>query len=187
MSRMGIEFLSDDKNSPFYNVFKMKTIEIDDIWDVRKILDGSKVTVIRKVGELEDIEYNIGDNVTVEYASDNQYKYFCTGCGAGAFTEEELSIPPMQSCPHCGSDVDDVVSKHFADALITHVGIIELHEGRMWEVFPEIKIPVKSFDITLNAIRDGFDCREEFFKYFNDKYDISTPRKFYVYTFKLVK
>jgi len=71
---------------------------------------------------------------------------------------------------------------------ITDIDLIEISkdEKGFWITSPDGSLFMPGYygyekNVKCLALADGFDSVEKFFKYFDDNYDISTPKKFWVY------
>ncbi len=155
-----------------------------------RFLDKAKVKeVIDKIiSTIEEYKVNLFWN------KESKYNWFCSHCGNGYIRDTEahcwnhiglMDLDCLISFDEDKVDVNDkecpVFNKLLGTVEITEVFEIKLGKNKVMDY--------RELTDSLNQIskRDGFKSAEQMFKYFNKEYDLSSPKKFYVYRWKWLK
>jgi len=140
-------------------------------------------------------KYKVGDIVDYGWDLKSKYEWFiyCYNCKKSApYTYSEIDLKLLSNdgktfrgvCPVC-KELPPALSfnKNLGKIKITEVFKIEMDkEGVSYHRNDESGISFKEYDFIKDfAIRDGFNSKEEMFNCFDKKYDLSTPKEFYVY------
>ena len=190
----------------------MRIISFSEVRFVRAILEGKKTQTIRPmfswvghpmhqyVNKLVPI-HKVGDTVKLVYKQrvlkkDNK---FCSACGH-AFDmedfnrEKDIHDQLKDVCCFIPKEKKRLLPKHFATAIVTDVFETDLYITEPGEEMKNVEgmtmhALIADFDESLDefAKKDGFKDFEEMFQWFDKAYDLSQPRRFAVYRFKVTK
>ncbi len=166
------------------------------------------VTTGRMIQEAKEPRFKVGEEVRLYWKQRGKYKYFCKECGVGIgiYQKEEVSDMDLYSKKPLDKNLFAINClcpakyTYFDNTLFFHK---ILGEGKITEVF-EISMvkyctELNHFQVSRNgtdwtglkypllkdlAKRDGFSDVESIFKFFDEAYDLSTPRIFFVYRWK---
>lgn len=152
----------------------------------------------------------VKEEVKLYWKQRTKFKWFCRDCGNGidGYVTKYLGIDVFRTnrlheCIKRNQvknflDLvfkdNSVFSKILGTVIITEVFKIEMNRRKestipqdKYELYwmdGDIKCKWPWGDIEDLAKRDGFDSAEEMFKVFDDMYDLSVPKKFYVYRWR---
>lgn len=155
------------------------------------LLDKSKIQTIKKTwcneitlcfkGHTKEglhlPKYKVGDIVKIVWNRDSDYNTFCENCSGGI---HYAAI--AHSCAGKTTSIPLEKLRTF-DKNLGKVKITEVFEIEMWSnATGYCFLPYSDSTIIL----DGFVSPKSFFKYFAEKYDLSSPKKFYVYRWKWI-
>jgi hypothetical protein len=117
-----------------------------------------------------------GEKAVLVYRQRSKNQFFCLKCGEGGgwfdFPHKEDCIFPR------------VLMKKFATALITEAFEVEIGADTIF-TFKRHKTE-KSW-LEDFSLRDGFESPSALFKWFSQHYELSKPKRFAVYRFRLVR
>jgi len=155
--------------------------------------------------------FKVADKVRIVWNQRSKYDWFCKGCGKG-FAIGKLLIISLDrhyynhariNPKQCFKGRKGYFSKYLGNAEITEVFKIEIsksitdyEDGDVYERFylkpitdnprdMDKKINIGQFWEDILAKLDGFSSAKQMFAYFDKKYDLSQPKAFWVYRFKL--
>jgi hypothetical protein len=150
---------------------KTKTQTIRPAWRTNRAKFIGKTDIERLkvdvIGEKQP-HYKVGEKIRLEWKSRNSPKnsHFCQLCGS--------EISEFTHCRNCCASVP-MFHKILGRAEITEVFPIEMCLGRVTRL-DKILYSIKEL-----WEKDGFKCYDDFYTWFNDKHDLNTPKKFFVY------
>ena len=125
-------------------------------------------------------KYKAGDKVPLVWKFEEEGSViYCCECG------KQIKRLDEDHTSSCGMEYE-TFNKNLGTVIITEVFEIEI--GRT-KINPTLKSPywIEGLDsIEDLAKRDGFKSVKKLFKYFNKNYDLSEPRKFWVYRWKRI-
>ena len=154
--------------------FSFSVIEI-----LPSVLNKTKTQTIRPIPKNGKPRATVGSVHKLFWKQRSQYKLFCIKCGAGRTKKT------WWKCKGCG-DLESPFNKILGEAEITEVFEIEMYyKPCRWGKACIINLKDSLFSEREKIAKlDGFKDTVEMFKYFDKHYDISTPKRFYVYRFK---
>ena len=122
--------------------------------------------------EIEDKppKFKVGDEVELVWNRDSEHQYFNKKTG---------NAIPLEHFEEGMSELlgDNLFSKNLGKVTITEVFEIEMEADRIL-IHGEVIHDEELSDI---AEKDGFKSAENMFAYFDENYDLSSPKKFHVY------
>lgn len=134
--------------------------------------------------------YKVGDKVQLMWEKDMPERSFCTGCG-----NPMTKLDGYCKWGGCNKKMfTSIFNKILGTGTITEVFEIEMRKDnkRPIGLYYIKEFPIPTHRIVMGCIqypkfindfaeRDGFPNSEAMFKWFDEKYDLSEPKKFYVY------
>jgi len=142
----------------------------------------------RKIRFEKPARFKIGEKVKLMWNQRSKYKMFCKHCGKGIpILEGNVLDNCFCDYPHKDYPLD-TFHKFLGTAKITEFFKIEMYFIN--ELMFGIRINGKELtimEISELSKLDGFNDLEEMFKWFDEKYDISKPKQFWVYRWKWLK
>ena len=148
------------------------------------LLDKSKTQTIRKAWKVitknfnrpgplfEDkpADYKIGDKARMVWNKDSPHDFFCSGCGGQC---DSIKFNKNLGTVEITEVFQIVINKHkdnefFIDAL--HCPMPMIHGRTKYDLAKE----------------EGFKSAEDMFAYFDKNYNLSIPRKFWVYHWRWI-
>lgn len=131
--------------------------------------------------------FKIGESIQLHFKSRSPYQRFCQCHGIGFDDSGKLPRQWQLELDY----MEYTIPKHFATAEITSVYSILVVKGNeysfLWRLLNGEEIELTINDTEDFAKRDGFNSTKEFFQFFHKQYDISQPKKFWNYKFKLIE
>ena len=134
--------------------------------------------------------YNVGDICVLFWKQRGKNKVFCCQCGNG----DPIEQFPNDGCMDCGAGVEHRFQKYLGKVVITEVKRLIMgkdeKEGFYLTTLEDNKthyLNKQDHYLWIVARRDGFDNKPEWmFKYFDDQYDLSTPKPYYRYKWRWI-
>ena len=125
-------------------------------------------------------KHKVGDEVQLVWKSDDKGSIiYCCECG------KQINSLYEDHSFSCGEEYE-TFEKNLGTAVITKVFKIEMFKRDKAHYILQNKINFDKGDNNKLAKRDGFKSAEDFFEYFDKNYDLSSPKKFYVYRWKFI-
>lgn len=124
--------------------------------------------------------FSVGEKITLMWNQRSKFEYFCVKCGKGVY-----SCGDYFSERECCKGNTQFFQKYIGEAVITEVFKIEMDKN------PNSITNVSEFGITSSnrsaidfeglAKKDGFKSSKNMFKWFDERYNLSKPKPFWVY------
>lgn len=181
-------------------VFSFSAIEV-----LQALLDKSKTQTIRAD---KKPRHKVGDIVPLFWKQRSKYELFCAECGDGLFTKDEIkrevskseNIKKHAKCFRLADinfdkrEIDETSPMRFPKTLgeveITEVFEIEMEKRglknpKIAMILTGVKkyIPFSERHLEIPH-RDGFKNFDEMFNWFDKKYDLTQPKRFFVYRWR---
>jgi hypothetical protein len=119
--------------------------------------------------------YEVGEEIELMWDQRSKFKYLCIKCGKGVKVYSGENYPRRGSCCTDYTGAYKFFPKVFGKAKITEVFKIEMDKN------PN-SIPNKSaMNFEHLAKRDGFKTSGHMFNWFDEHYNLSCPKPFWVY------
>ena len=133
--------------------------------------------------------FKVGEKAKLMWKQRSKYKIFCEKCGVGLEDGKNPNLTALMSSKNKCGCVADLLYKHLGDVKITEVkkvkmGYMNDENGKR---VPFVDYEEGGFDNQSLAKRDGFKSVKEMFSLLDKKYDLSTPKVFWVYRWKWIK
>ena len=177
----------------------MKTINFNCKEILPALLDRSKVQTIRRAFELKvsdslegsnisnasieipkdfdwvekPAKFKVGDRVKLYWKKTSKYDWFCKSCGNGVGIMSQGRIKYF-----CDCSWKNVFEKCLGTVEITEVFKVTIHKSG------DIRGVYNIHDL---ITKDGFRTMIDFTNYFDENYDLSTPKPFWVYRWKYLE
>jgi len=192
---------------------KTKTQSIRKAWNVLPDVSGFKGTdaeFTKKYGDSftwddgdliveKPAKFKVGERVKLYWKRTSKYDEFCKVCGMPYehrnHKEDVTTIFDKKIKTNYWACVDNNnlneeenwFKKCLGEVEITKVNKVKLtiSQGVYFAEFLD-GVPTKNSWIRALAKKDGFKSQDDMFKYFDDKYDLSTPKIFHVYRWRWV-
>lgn len=177
----------------------MKILNFTAVEVLPSLLNRSKAQTI-ELAKTDKPRFTIGQKVKIIWNQRKEYYEFCFGCGKSLEydllesidgldgIEREKMIKRILPCGHRKI----FRNSYFKRVVITKVFRMEIGkiEGKPYlNIFDKEKLGIKvtlSFVDELSKL-DGFNSKEQMFKYLDKHYDLSQSKKFWVYRWRWLK
>ncbi len=168
----------------------MNTISFSCVEVLDNLLNKTKTQTIRPAWSKAKPYLKVGDKVKLFWKQRSRSSMFCPYCGVGApfeYKDEPLSEFIPSHCLKCDKGDRAWFNKLLGTAIITDVFKIkmEIKCHRFFLLNIDIKHEFSEREIEEycpNFYRmDGFTSARKMFDWFHKRYDLSTPKQFYVY------
>jgi len=120
--------------------------------------------------------YEVGEKVRLYWKQRSQYKMFCSKCGVGTIE--------WKRCSNGHKEI--MFPKILEEAEITEVFEVEMIKGHKY-LLHKVDKGITEREINNLAKRDGFKSAEEMFKWFDEHYNLTKPKRFFVYRWRWLK
>lgn len=164
----------------FMRILSFSVVEI-----LPSLLDKSKTQTIRSAwkeginekGQLDDIlkppRFKVGEKVQLMWKQRSKHNLFCGTCGY-----------PLGNCI-CDPKISRKIyfNKRLGEVEITETFKIEMEKDKLYWI--KIKGFYQQMDFINKLTKmDGFKSADQMFEWFDNKYDLSKPKEFWVYRWK---
>jgi len=176
---------------PAWKLLKGKTFaETQRLLSIQESKEATLITMSPAIYEWCVVEipagFRAGERIQLMWKQRSKNNEWCSKCLQG----DPETMFPNDGCMNCGAGMEYMFSKKLGEAIITEVFKIHIQanlskEGEIigrWMLFDR-KCEQNAMDILVE--KDGFKSVGNFFKFFNDTYNISKETKpFWVYRWK---